>query len=176
MTFTFPDGLAPEAYPLAWLVGEWRGTGIVEYPEIPRATFEHVVTFDHDGGPYLSYTSTMTLFSDDGPGQVWSAESGFWRVAPEAAEGIELREGQAPLEVLIADAAGILSLYVGTVGNGRVDLATDLMARTATAAEVAGATRMYGLVNSRLLWAWDLAAFGNELRSYASAELDRVET
>jgi hypothetical protein len=175
VTFTIPDDLAPEVYPLAWLVGQWKGTGVVEYPEIPRAVFEQTVTFDHDGGPYLSYASTLTLVSDDGPGQVWSAETGYWRVAPSAPEDVELKEGQAPLEVLVADAAGVMSLYLGAVGNGRVDLATDLVARTATAAEVAGATRMYGLVKGRLLWAWDLAAFGNDLRSYASGELDRVE-
>ena len=105
MSFVIPDGMAPEAYPVAWLVGEWRGHGVVEYPDVPRSDFTQRVVFDHDGGPYLSYTSTITLVGMDGePGQVWSAESGFWRVAPDAPDGVQLKEGQHPLEVLLTDA------------------------------------------------------------------------
>jgi len=36
------------------------------------------------------------------------------------------------------------------------------------------ATRMYGLVDGHLLWAWDIAALGSELASHASARLARV--
>ena len=35
--------------------------------------------------------------------------------------------------------------------------------------------RMYGLVEGSLMWAWDLAAFGKPLQSYASAQLFRQE-
>ncbi len=176
MTFVIPDNLAPEVYPLAWLVGAWEGVGVVEYPDIPRADFRQRVEFTHDGGPYLQYTSTITLIGMDGePGQVWSLESGFWRVATETPDGIELKDFQHPIEIVMADAAGMVSVYVGAVGNGRIDVATDLMARTASAVEVSGATRMYGNVKSELMWAWDLAAFGHELQSYASARLTRVD-
>lgn len=175
MTFVLPDGLAPEVYPLAWLVGEWVGHGVIDYPQIPSTDFRHTVVFDHDGGPYLGYTSTMTLIGLDGEdGQVWAKESGFWRVSPDVPEGIELQDFQHPIEAVIADAAGIVAVYVGAVGNGRIDLATDVMARTASAPDVGGATRLYGLVGGELMWAWDLAAFGNELQSYASARLSRV--
>ena len=61
------------------------------------------------------------------------------------------------------------------MGNGRIDLVSDLIARTATAAEVAAAKRLYGLVNGELMWAWDLAAFGHPMRTYASARLARLE-
>ena len=33
-SFTFSDDLAPELYPLAWLVGTWRGPGVLSYPGI----------------------------------------------------------------------------------------------------------------------------------------------
>lgn len=36
------------------------------------------------------------------------------------------------------------------------------------------ASRMYGLVDSHLLWAWDIAAVGSPLASHASARLARV--
>lgn len=176
MTFAFPDGLAPEVYPLAWLVGEWRGAGVLDYPGIDRVDIEQRVVVDHDGGPYLRYSSTIALLGPDGEaGPVWGAETGFWRVSPEAPDGITLRDGHFPIEVLISDAAGVVSVYLGAVGEGRIDIATDLMARTAGGAEMAGATRMYGLVQGDLLWAWDLAAFGHELQSYLSARLSRVE-
>ncbi len=175
MTFEFPDGLAPEVYPLAWLVGTWRGTGVVEYPGIPRIDVHQTIEFDHDGGPYLRYSSVISVVgADDDAGPAWGSETGFWRVPPEVPDGITLRDDQHPVEMLLADASGVLSLYLGAIGNGRIDLATDLMARTASGAEMSGATRMYGLVEGDLLWAWDLAAFGEELQSYASARLTRV--
>jgi hypothetical protein len=175
VTFAFPEGLAPEVYPLAWLVGEWRGTGVVEYPGIPRLDVDQRVVVDHDGGPYLRYASVISVRGPEGTtGSVWASETGFWRVPSESPEGLELSDGERPVEALLADASGVLSLYLGAVGNGRIDLATDLMARTASGAEMASATRMYGLVEGDLLWAWDLAAFGHERRSYVSARLARV--
>lgn len=176
MTFVLPDGLAPEVYPLAWLVGTWEGAGVIEYPGIPTADFRQRVEFTHDGGPYLAYSASITLMGPDGEvGQVWSVESGFWRVAPSVPAGMELQDFQHPLEVVLADASGLIALYVGAVGNGRIDLATDVMARTESAPTVGSSTRLYGLVNGELMWAWDLAAFGHELQSYASARLSRIE-
>jgi hypothetical protein len=34
---------------------------------------------------------------------------------------------------------------------------------------------MYGLVEGHLLWAWDMAALGEDLAAHASARLARVE-
>ncbi|WP_062131044.1 FABP family protein [Demequina aestuarii] len=176
MTFVIPDDLAPEAYPLAWLVGRWSGHGEVDYPGIPRAEIVQDVVFDHDGGPYLTYSSTVRLRGiDDQHGQVWSVESGFWRVAPQPPEGVVLEDFQHPLEVVLSDASGLLTCYMGAVGNGRIDLASRFAAATESGPEVRGATRMYGNVAGELMWAWDLAAFGQELQSYMSARLTRVE-
>lgn len=199
MAFVLPEGLAPEVYPLAWLVGRWRGPGVVGYPGIEETTFEQEVVFDHDGGPYLSYTSTIRLVvpPDDGaqlvepaegaegdvapvppmPAEdeapVWSTESGYWRVPPERPDG--LTDDQHPVELLLADPSGHVAIYVGAVGNGRIDLVSDLIARTATGAEVSAATRLYGLVQGDLMWAHDMAAFGHPMQSYASARLARVD-
>jgi hypothetical protein len=188
MTFTIPEGLAPELYPLAWLVGRWRGEGVVGYPCIEEQAFTQDVSFTHDGGPYLAYTSTVRLvvapddvaeLTDPGssidtvePGPVWSTESGYWRVPPERPDG--LADGQFPVEILLADPSGHLSLYIGVVGNGRIEVASDLIARTASASEVTAGKRLFGLVRGELMWAFDLAAFGYPMQSYASAHLARV--
>jgi hypothetical protein len=172
MTFEFPEGLAPEVYPLAWLVGRWRGEGVIAYPGIEESAFVNEITVDHDGGPYLRYTSTLRLADADPSAPAWSTETGYWRIASTRPEG--LGDGQHPVEVLLADPAGRVSVYVGAVGNGRIDLASDLIARTATAAEVGASKRLFGLVEGELLWVWELAAFGHPLQSYASAKLARV--
>ena len=46
--------------------------------------------------------------------------------------------------------------------------------RGAGAKEHTASTRMLGLVEDHLLWAWDLAALGQGLESHASARLARV--
>lgn len=201
MTFTFPDGLSPEVYPLAWLVGRWRGEGVIEYPTIGKKTFVQDLVFDHDGGPYLRFESTLRVLDGAVPdklpadgewpapvadptgaeaaeapaaaevGTVWSTETGYWRVSSDRPDGLE--DEKHALEVLVADASGRITVYVGAAGNGRIDLASDAIARTSTASEVRASKRLYGLVQGRLLWVEELAAFGEPLRSYASAELDR---
>lgn len=200
MSFTIPGGLAPEVYPLAWLVGRWVGEGVVSYPTIPEARIRQEVVVDHDGGPYLRWSATLWLAAEDGAdaadgavdgaadgaadgadavpgpdgdvhGQVWSTESGYWRIPPD--RPADTPDGKEPVELLLIDPAGHLTLYAGVVGNGRIDLASDLIARTPDAAEVNAATRLYGLVDGALLWAWDIAAFGEPLQSYASARLVR---
>ncbi|GAA1994418.1 hypothetical protein GCM10009718_35320 [Isoptericola halotolerans] len=184
MPFAFPEGLAPEVYPLAWLVGRWTGGGVIKYEGITETPFRQDLVFDHDGGPYLRFTSTLRVQSgaaadgettggDDAFDTVWSTETGYWRVSSERPDDVP--EGKQPLEVLVTDASGRLSLFLGIVGDGRVDLATDFVARTSTASEVTAAKRLYGNVEGRLLWLEELAAFGHPMGSYASGELDRVD-
>jgi hypothetical protein len=70
---------------------------------------------------------------------------------------------------------GVSELYVGQIKGPRIDLATDAVLRTASAKEYSAATRLYGLVDSKLLWAWDIAALGQDLRTHSSGSLSRVE-
>lgn len=173
MVFAFPEGLAPEVYPLAWLVGRWRGEGVVAYPNIPETPVVQDLVVDHDGGPYLTWRSTVRLAPEgDEPGTVWASEAGFWRVPAE--RPADLPADRHPVELLLTDPAGHLTLYMGAAGGGRIDLVSDLIARTPDAAAVASATRLFGNVEGDLLWTWDIAAFGEPLQSYFSARLARV--
>lgn len=194
MTFSLPDDLAPECYPLAWLVGSWRGFGRLAYPGVEESPFVHDLVIDHDGGPYLRATSSIHLATGEShpemtgregaarltAGQLWSAETQYWRPVPgpdgpQAPSGAPGDPDPTDLEVLVADPAGHVSVYVGAVRGPRIELATDAVVRTASAAELTGATRMYGLVEQDLMWAQDLAAFGQELQTYASGRLSRIE-
>ncbi len=169
MSLVLPEGLAPEVYPLAWLVGTWRGEGEVSYPGVPRLAIHAESVVAHDGGPYLSWTTTIRTADDE---VIWSTESGFWRVPTERPD--DLPADRHPVELLLVDPAGHLTLYAGVVGSGRIDLASDLVARSPDAPELNAATRLFGLVAGELLWTWDIAAFGEPLQSYSSLQMSRV--
>lgn len=200
MTFSFPEGLAPETYPLAWLVGSWRGPGFISYPDIPERPVVTETEFASDGGPYLLYRSTTWLLDGElasleervdatalRAGQLWSTESGFWRVTPSvpddartltetgSAAGAAGKGERVEIEVLVSDASGYASTSYGHARGPQVEFASETIMRTASAAAVAAERRIYGLVRSELFWATDLAAFGHELQSYASGRLQRLD-
>ena len=121
MAFTLPDDLSPEIYPLAWLIGTWRGYGILTYGEtVPEQAVYQEMTFDHDGGPYLRQTTTIWTvdatrsknldFEMPGlqgasllaPAQIWSTETTYWRPVgqeqPDGADAAETTEATADAE------------------------------------------------------------------------------
>jgi hypothetical protein len=164
-----PDDAAPPPplhqalSPLAFLLGTWRGVGVGGYPTVEGFRFGQEVTFRHSGKPVLGYLSRSWLLDADGsvvaPG---ASESGFWRVTDDG------------LEVVLAHASGIVEVWVGRVTGTRVELSTDLVARTASAKEVTGGHRLYGLVDGDLLYAYDMAAVGQPLTAHLSARLRKV--
>lgn len=167
--------------------------GRVEHVQLE---FGQRVSFSQDGLPYLNYTSyTWVLDEHQTP---LAAETGYWRLgrplsaadpgpgmlpgAPvrpftraEAVETLRNTSGGFDLEVSIVHPDGVSELYLGQVAGPRIDLATDAVMRTASAKDYAAATRLYGLVDAHLLWAWDIAALGNDLRTHASARLAKVD-
>jgi hypothetical protein len=152
---------------IGWLVGTWWGFGVGGYPTIDSFRYEQEITFSSDGRPFLRYESRTWLVDDDGnrirPG---AGELGWWR------PGANPRE----LEVLIAHHTGISEVYVGEVAFSKIELASDLVARTATAKEVTAVKRLYGKVEEDLAYAIDMAAVGQPLQSHISARLQRVGT
>ena len=66
-------------------------------------------------------------------------------------------------------------MYAGHAQPAKVELRTDGVMRSPHAKEYTAAHRMYGYVQSNLLWAMDMAAMGQKLQSHVSAELKRVE-
>ncbi|GAC1330740.1 MAG: FABP family protein [Mycobacteriales bacterium] len=150
--------------PLGFLLGRWVGEGIGGYPTIEGFRYRQEIEFSHAGTPVLAYRSTAWLLDDAGEVARLSArEVGWWRP-----------QGEGEVEVLLAHPTGIVEVYVGTVTGVQVDLSTDVVARTATAKDVAANHRLYGLVEGALLYAVDMAAVGQPLQPHLSARLDRM--
>ena len=111
---------------------------------------------------------------DPGPGMLpGTGQRPFTSAA--AVETLRNRDGGFDIEVTLVHPGGVAELYLGQVKGPRIDLATDAVLRTAGAKPYAAATRLYGLVDNHLLWAWDIAALGQDLRTHASGRLARVD-
>ena len=163
--FEIPADLAPQCAPLAWLLGVWRGEGVGGYPTIDDFRFEHEVSFTQNGKPFLAYTSRS-----------WILDAGGERVRPAAAEsGYWRPQDDGRLEVLLSHPTGFSEIWEGTVDGPRIELRTDVVARTTTAKEYSAGHRLYGLVEGDLMWAFDMAAVGESMQPHLSARLARVE-
>ena len=197
-----PTGLSADLVPLSWLVGVWEGTGVIDYEAAGHryaGEFAHRVSFSHDGGDYLNYAASAWLSSQgDEPGAPLVAETGYWRLArplgdadagpallpalasarartADDVETLRTAEGGFEIEAAIVHSDAVTELYLGRVTGPRIDIATDAVVRPSGSKSYAAATRMYGLVDAHLLWAWDIAALGTELRSHASARLAKAD-
>jgi hypothetical protein len=194
------DGTLPaELVPMSWLIGVWEGTGLVNYAigdDTRSHEFGQRISFDHGGLPYLDYSSSSWLLGEER--HPLTSEVGFWRLSRPATDGDPgpgMLPGVGPrpfetadsvealrnagdgfdLEVSLVHPTGVSELYLGQIAGPRADLATDAVMRSASSKEHAASTRMYGLVDGHLLWAWDISALGQELRTHASGRLARVE-
>jgi hypothetical protein len=197
-----PTDLPAEIVPLSWLLGVWEGTGVVDYKagdeDDDRRTHEfgQRVSFSHDGLPFLNYSSYTWLL--DEKLTPLASETGYWRLdrpaeegdrgpgmllgigvqpftTPRAVEILRTPDDGFKIEVSLVHPSGVNELYLGRVKGPRIDLSTDAVLRSSNAKEYSAATRMYGLVDNHLLWAWDIAALGNELRTHSSGRLARVD-
>ncbi|AGW40822.1 hypothetical protein O159_06430 [Leifsonia xyli subsp. cynodontis DSM 46306] len=193
-----PTDLPAELVPLSWLIGVWEGTGVLDYAigdEHTEREFGQRIGFSHDGQDYLSYSSTAWLLDSDRT--PLAVESGYWRLSrtliegdagpgmlpgvgphpfgtAQSVEALRSSHGGFDIDVSIVHPDGVSELYIGRVNGPRIDMATDAVVRTAGAKEYTAATRLYGLVENHLLWAWDIAALGQELRTHASARLAKA--
>jgi len=152
--------LHPDLAPLAFLLGTWSGEGVGGYPTIESFAFGQQLTFWHYGKPVVEYTSRSWSVPD---GRPLARESGWWRPRPDG-----------DVEVLLAHPMGVVEVWLGTVTGTRVELATDVVARTPSAKEVTAGRRLYGLVGDELMWAYDMAGVGQPLQPHLSGRLHRA--
>src|SRR3990170_388474 len=165
MPFEIPQNIHPDCACLAWLIGPWAGNGHGESPTIEPFQFGQEVIFQQDGRPFIHYFSRAWI--TDGAGTTLrqaAQETGFIR--PQA---------DGSLEVVTTHNTGFVEVWTGEIhpDQPRFEIATDAVARTATAKEYVGGKRLYGYVNGDLLYAFDMAAMGQPLQPHTHAQLVR---
>jgi hypothetical protein len=137
--------------PLSFLVGTWRGLGVVGYPTIEEQRYEQEVVFAHDGRPFLEYSSRTWILDADGRRlRAGAREAGWWRPARERRD----------VEVLLSHPTGSSRSTSARWSSSRSSCRPTSSARTETAKEVNALHRLYGLVEGDLAYAVDLAAVG----------------
>jgi hypothetical protein len=164
MPFELPDDLHPHCGPLAWMLGTWRGNGHGTYPTIESFQFGQELIFTHDGRPFFHDMSRAWIVDEQGEFVRDAAmETGFLR-CPEPGK----------VEFLLSHNIGFSEIWYGAADGGKVEMHTAGVSFTETAKEVTGGSRIYGNVEGDLLYAYDMAAVGQELQPHIWARLRRA--
>ena len=163
MAFEIPQNLHPDCGPVAWLLGRWGGHGKGDYPTIEGYDYGQELVFQQDGRPFFHYFSRSWIVDSAGEKVREAAqETGFLRCRPEG-----------KLELVLAHSSGVSEIWYGQAADGKVELHTAGVAFTESAKEVTAGHRLYGNVEGRLLYAYDMAAAGQELQPHLWATLER---
>lgn len=155
----------PGALSLLPLLGVWRGEGEGDYPGLGPFRYGESVRFFHDGRPFLGMQSHTWILGPDGqPTHLAGREFGWWR--PGTGDDFD---------VVITGETGVVSTYAGRARTTTSwELTSDLIARIPGAPEVTAEKRLYGIVDGDLMYAVDMAAFGEPLQPHISARLKRL--
>jgi hypothetical protein len=165
-----PDPLVP----LSWLIGTWVGVGVVGYPTHEDLQYGQELTFATDGRPFLSYWSRTWLLDEAGERvRPLATEAGFWRPRPDNKVELLLAHPTGYAEVWVGEVT-VTGIVDAVITGARVELSTDVVARTESAKEYTGGTRLYGLVEGDLLYRYDMAAVGQPLSAHLSARLKKA--
>ncbi len=152
--------LHPDAEPLAFLLGTWRGEGHGQYPTIDSFDYVEEITFGHVGKPWLAYQQRTRHATEDRP---LHAESGYFRPV-----------GEGRLEVVMAYPTGHVEVAHGTIDGTGIEWETGTLAATPTAKRVDQVKRTLRVVGDALHYEFAMAAVGEPLTPHLSATLRRV--
>ncbi|WP_031093525.1 FABP family protein [Streptomyces sp. NRRL S-15] len=146
-----PSDLHPDLVPLAFLLGNWAGAGVSDFPGAEKCNFGQEVTFSHDGRDFLEYVShSWVLDSEGNQVEPLESESGYWRI-----------DKDRKVEIVMVRDQGIVEVWYGELAKQKpqIDIVTDAVARTAASGPVG-----------------EKATPDVELRPYMSAHLKKVVT
>lgn len=163
--FEIPEGLNEKLYGVAWMIGRWEGAGNGTWPDEGEFSYGQQLDIQYNGGDYLTYVSQLFTLDDEGNATgTRSMEFGFWRP-----------DGKGEVEVVMTHPEGYAEVLFGKIEGAKVELVTDSVARTATAAQpYTGGRRLYGQVEGDLLWTFDRATEDQDLQPYLWARLQRA--
>ncbi|NEY33538.1 FABP family protein [Streptomyces sp. PRKS01-65] len=163
-----PSDLHKDLVPLAFLLGNWAGAGVHDFPGSEKCNFGQEVTFTHDGRDFLEYHShTWVLDKDGNKVRPLESEHGYWRI-----------DADRKVEVTMTRDDGVIEIWYGEMADKKpqIDLVTDAVARTPAARPYSGGKRLYGYVKSDLMWVGEKQTPEVALRPYMSAQLKKVVT
>ncbi|GAA2623369.1 FABP family protein [Streptomyces axinellae] len=166
-----PSDLHPDLVPLAFLLGRWTGAGVAALDNEQgegqdKCNFGQEVSFSHDGRDFLEYVSHSWELDQEGKKvRPLETETGYWRI-----------DKDRKVEVVMIRDQGIAEIWYGELADQKpqIDLVTDAVARTASAGEYSGGKRLYGYVNSDLMWVGEKSTPQVPLQPYMSAHLKKV--
>ncbi|UQA93844.1 FABP family protein [Streptomyces halobius] len=161
-----PSDLNPALVPLAFLLGNWEGAGVYDFPGTEKCNFGQEVSFTHDGRDFLAYTSHSWVLDGEGKKvRPLETESGYWRI-----------DADRKVEVVMIRDQGVAEVWYGELADQKpqIELATDAVARTPSAGPYSGGKRLYGYVNGDLMWVGEKTTPEVPLRPYMSAQLKKV--
>ncbi|BDQ40870.1 FABP family protein [Cutibacterium granulosum] len=166
MVFHIPDDLNRDLMPLAWMIGHWEGDGHGAETDGTQFEFGCQIDFTENGGDFLHYICQTYYKNPDGtPARPLRMETGYWRP----------RVDSKSLTVVMTAQEGWSELWSGSIDGAKIEMRTDTVVRAddASVAYTAG-QRLYGQVNSDLLWTFDRSVEGDALKPYMWAQLKRA--
>jgi hypothetical protein len=155
--------LHPLCAPVAFLLGEWRGTGHGGYPGMTPFAYREEMRVWHSGKPYLAFE--QRTWQTDGPrsGRELHGELGYLRCREDGG-----------LELMVAMAPGHVEVSSGSVEDTRITLASVGVVDAPSAAAVSAVTRTWWLDADLLRYDLEMSALDQSMTWHLTAELRRA--
>jgi len=153
--------LNPAVKPVAFLLGTWRGEGEGQYPSIQPFRYREVITFSHNGKPFLIYNQRTEAIDT---GQPMHGEAGYLRIV-----------GEGRVEFVIAQPIGYAEIALGRVDGQRIDVECTTVARTPTAKPVTSISRSLWLEGDTLRYELKMGMENIPLARHLTASFRRAD-
>ena len=112
-----PSDLHKDLVPLVFLLGNWAGAGVHDFPGSEKCNFGQEVSFTHDGRDFLEYHSHSWVLDDEGNKvRPLESESGYWRI-----------DADRKVEVVMVRQDGVVEVWYGELAakKPQIDIVTD---------------------------------------------------